>query len=583
MKRKGTNLETEPHAVATCRLSTFVLMLAAIAICGSHTRQIHAALACEQGATQQSAGSKTQLLSDPMEIPELEEFQIISPQVPGDGQHFGFGVSMSSGLLAVGVGRQSDLGHGAVEIHKLQDGAWQHHQTLISPYAESGPTDGFFVVSMTNDHLLVGDYDYCPDDKICDVGSGAGAAYVYSKTADGEQKWSLVKQLRSSVASDTRFGLPAVMDGTTAAIRSEDFNGAKAISIFEKDQGGPNEWGQVKRLKPPSAEVAGTILDIFGDTLLVYRFSADGPDSVYVYQRDEGGSAAWGLLQEISTSCDIIYDFAIDGNTLVLVVSTREQSAADRLSGLVFFGKNEQGNWERVFELDTPFRLRHVDLDGNRLLVSARTPDDVGFILERVPGTSNWEYRYRLTASSPVADQVYSSVALNTGQAVVAYTLIGPTDRDIAYAYRLGPDFINAGINDAWVSEGAPFQGFFFTVYPELKIFFLAWFTFDLVPPESDVAAIFGAADQRWVTASGGFTGNTASLKAELTSGGMFNASEPLATQMPNYGTMTVNFIDCGEAIVAFDFPALELSGQFTVTRVIPSNEALCMALSGAQ
>jgi len=33
---------------------------------------------------------------------------------------------------------------------------------------------------------------------------------------------------------------------------------------------------------------------------------------------------------------------------------------------------------------------------------------------------------------------------------------------------------INAGLNDAWVSADAPFQGFFFTVFPDLELFFLS-------------------------------------------------------------------------------------------------------------
>ncbi len=140
--------------------------------------------------------------------------------------------------------------------------------------------------------------------------------------------------------------------------------------------------------------------------------------------------------------------------------------------------------------------------------------------------------------------------------------------------------FINAGINDAWVSAQAALQGFFFTVFPDLGLFFLSWFTFDSVPPDAGVNAVFGAADQRWVSGLGPYSGNTVTINVELTSGGIFNGSEPLATQQKNYGTITIVFISCNEALLTYDFPSLGLSGQMTLTRAVPDNVALCEALA---
>jgi choice-of-anchor B domain-containing protein len=139
---------------------------------------------------------------------------------------------------------------------------------------------------------------------------------------------------------------------------------------------------------------------------------------------------------------------------------------------------------------------------------------------------------------------------------------------------------INAGLNDAWVSADAPFQGFFFTVFPDLGIFFLSWFTFDSTPPADGTSAVFGAVDQRWVTGAGTFSGNSVTVNVELTSGGIFNASEPLATQQPGYGTLTIVFNNCNEAVLTYNFPSAGLSGQMTLTRVVPSNVALCESLS---
>jgi plastocyanin len=144
----------------------------------------------------------------------------------------------------------------------------------------------------------------------------------------------------------------------------------------------------------------------------------------------------------------------------------------------------------------------------------------------------------------------------------------------------LGLFIINAGLNDAWVSADAPFQGFFFTVFPDLSLFFAAWFTFDSVIPDGSATAVFGAPDLRWVTASGFYSGDSVTLNVELTSGGIFNASDPEASQTPNYGTITIQFLNCNEALVTYNFPSLGLSGQMTLTRVLPDNVPLCEALN---
>ena len=140
---------------------------------------------------------------------------------------------------------------------------------------------------------------------------------------------------------------------------------------------------------------------------------------------------------------------------------------------------------------------------------------------------------------------------------------------------------INAGLNDAWVSADAPFQGMFITVFPELKIIFLAWFTFDSEVPGEGVDTIFGAADQRWITAAGTYQGSRAELSAELTTGGVFNASEPPANQEGDYGSIILDFSGCNGATVDYDFPVPGLSGTMKIARVLEDNVVVCQALAG--
>ena len=142
------------------------------------------------------------------------------------------------------------------------------------------------------------------------------------------------------------------------------------------------------------------------------------------------------------------------------------------------------------------------------------------------------------------------------------------------------PFLINAGLNDAWVNSDAPFQGLFVTVFPDRQLIFLAWFTFDVKQSPEDLAAAFGAPDQRWVTALGSYEGNEAELKAELTTGGKFSESEPLSSQDTDYGTINIEFSNCEDGAVSYTFPLAGLVGSFNIKRALDSNVALCEALN---
>jgi hypothetical protein len=141
---------------------------------------------------------------------------------------------------------------------------------------------------------------------------------------------------------------------------------------------------------------------------------------------------------------------------------------------------------------------------------------------------------------------------------------------------------INAGLNDAWVNADASFQGMFLTVFPEQKLIFAAWFVFDSESPPDDINAVFGAPDQRWVTALGPYDGTTAVLNAELTTGGLFNTSNPTPTQQTSYGTISLEFSDCNLALVDFDFAAAGQTGSFTMQRATTDNVALCEELGNS-
>jgi formylglycine-generating enzyme required for sulfatase activity len=141
------------------------------------------------------------------------------------------------------------------------------------------------------------------------------------------------------------------------------------------------------------------------------------------------------------------------------------------------------------------------------------------------------------------------------------------------------PFQINAGLNDSWKNPETRRQGFFISVFPDIKKVFLAWFTYDLEQPADGVTAMLGSAGHRWLTAFGDYSGDTTVLDIELTQGGIFDSADPFPSQVEGYGTITVTFTDCGHAILEYSIPSLGLSNTMSIVRITQDNVILCEVL----
>ncbi len=134
---------------------------------------------------------------------------------------------------------------------------------------------------------------------------------------------------------------------------------------------------------------------------------------------------------------------------------------------------------------------------------------------------------------------------------------------------------INPGLNDAWFNSATSGQGFFITVFGDIQMMFLAWFTFDTERPDESVQAMLGEPGHRWLTAFGPYSGNVAELDLELTSGGIFDSSDPAPSQVLD-GTISIEFTGCNEAMVTYDIFSAGVSGMIPIERIALDNVAGC-------
>ncbi len=133
---------------------------------------------------------------------------------------------------------------------------------------------------------------------------------------------------------------------------------------------------------------------------------------------------------------------------------------------------------------------------------------------------------------------------------------------------------INEGLSGAWFNPETPGQGVVFDVVPANDLVFMAWFTFSDAAP-----AKLGSTDQRWLTAQGNISGDTANLTLFLSQGGAFGQS----TQVVNtpVGEAAVVFDSCTEATLSYALEDNSGSADISLVRLAP--DVYCGALSAGR
>ncbi len=126
--------------------------------------------------------------------------------------------------------------------------------------------------------------------------------------------WDEVKKLLASDAqAGDFFGISVAVSGDTAVVGAfhEGAGGirAGAAYVFVRDQGGADNWGQVKKLIASDAETGdyfGYKMAVSGDTAVVGATNEDAGGSragaAYVFQRNQGGADTWGEVKKLTAS-----------------------------------------------------------------------------------------------------------------------------------------------------------------------------------------------------------------------------------------------------------------------------------------
>lgn len=297
----------------------------------------------------------------------------------------------------------------------------------------------------------------------------AGAAYIFHKEND---TWTQVRKVVAPVrASFMQFGAKVAISGDVVVVGAPGegiglpgggvASSAGAVYVFQKDAGGIDAWGVVKKVtssQPQSNANFGSALAISGDYVLAgapYESDAtpdnslDDAGAAYLYRKGQGGANNWGLLKRILSSDRSGSDkfgssVAISGDKAI--VGAWQESHDANGSNMIWstgsayiFEQNSGGSdaWGQVAKITAPVRAENdyfgisVTIDGDYAAVgSVGESEDASeanviaragaaYVFKKGPG-GTWGFIKKVTASQRAAnDNFGTSVSLKGDYLVV--------------------------------------------------------------------------------------------------------------------------------------------------------------------
>ena len=285
--------------------------------------------------------------------------------VPNGG--FGYSVAISGDAIAVGAHPTG----AAFVFHKNHGGNnnWGLAKRIVAPDIQ--PSDQFAIsVDIAGDVIVVGSQN---DD---DQGNNSGSAYIFQRNQGGSDQWGMIKKIIASDGAASDFFGNYVAASQNVILIGAHLNDGNAIDsgaayIFERDSGGIDQWGEVKKLIASDGvqgDLFGLSVDISGDSLVVGANQADSSaidsGSAYVFSRDEGGLNNWGQVQKLIAFDGETSDFfgtAVSiGDDIVVIGSWGDDYKGISDAGSAYvFSRDEGGlnNWGQVQKV--------IAIDGN--------------------------------------------------------------------------------------------------------------------------------------------------------------------------------------------------------------------------
>lgn len=223
----------------------------------------------------------------------------IKAALGGSNDLFGCAVAFAGDFLAVGA-KGDDSWRGSAylyERNRTDTNAWGYVGRRV---ASDGAADDQFGASVAGDGsvLAIG----APGENLAE-----GAIYILERHAGGTNAWGQIKRSAASGSKSDGLGTSIGVAGDLIVSGAPfDSTSRGCAYIFERNQGGTNGWGEARTLVASdgaSADLFGTSVGAGGDVILV---SAPGDASsrgaAYIFERNAGGANLWGQVRKLTAS-----------------------------------------------------------------------------------------------------------------------------------------------------------------------------------------------------------------------------------------------------------------------------------------
>ncbi len=428
------------------------------------------------------------------------EVAMLTPSNGGSGDEFGYAVGISGDTIVVGAPEADGVatGAGAAYVYYRNQGgadAWGEVKILYGSTYEA--YDHFGVsVAIDGDFLVVG-----AENKW----GGYGWAYVFQRNLGGLDFWGEARYIYASDnAPSDFFGHSVAIAGDTIVVGvPAKFGGDGAAYIFQRNQGGADNWGEVAILNAIDFQMYGQFGDsvaIDADTVVIGAPGASDPmweaGAAYVFQRNQGGADAWGGVTILRASDAQAQDHfgcsvAIAGDAIVVSADSEDGGSGDPVwaSGAAYvFNRNQGGAeaWGEINILHASTAQAYdafgsaVAMSGNVILVGASgvlTSTGAAYLFN---ANGTWMEALTLHASEGQAGDHFGwSVAVDGDTLVVGAPnyffevgavyvfqrnfegadLWGEVRHFVASNYGYGDRFGEAvAISGDWILVGAPYE-----------------------------------------------------------------------------------------------------------------------------
>jgi|GEM_PF-6207034 len=273
--------------------------------------------------------------------------------------------------------------NGSVYIYKLIGSDWVQIKNLFPNTPRTSDSFGASV-SIDGEYVVVGapSEDVIP--KFYNKIDRAGAIYIYKKDYGGIDNWGEVKKIiTNDRISYKYFGNSVAINDDNIIVgafkesfRDEEnfLNESGSAYIYEKDFGGLDNWGEIKKLIASDKNIS----DFFGYSVAINKDyaivgsptndietdnSSYDAGAAYIYHRDFDGINNWGEVKKIIPSNPggdnfFGYSVAINNNYVVIGSPSYEsifinQIGKNTYSSAYIFEKNIGGenNWGEIKQL----------------------------------------------------------------------------------------------------------------------------------------------------------------------------------------------------------------------------------------